>query len=224
MLLDELVETCAFGTENEDGAVGEIGLGVRGRGAFVESVNPEAGLLELIKSAADIGDAGYGEVLEGAGSRTGDSFGERGRTALRDNHGIRTDGVGRANDGAEVVGIFDTIEDDEEMGIAGNGREVDIAVSSAECDNSLMRDAAGGAVEGFAGLEADGDLGSAAEIDNFLNTGAGAAFGDEDLIEGAGGAEGFPDGMNAGQEGGGGGARSSTIGRRRAGGGWGTGS
>ena len=203
MLLDILVEAAALGAEDEHRAPGKVDFVVGAVTALVEAIYPEAGLLEFFQGAADVGDACDREILEGAGGGAGHGLGERRGTAFPNHNGIGAGGMGGAHNGAEVVRIFDAIEDDEQARVisGGNGIEVHIFVRGAEGHDALMSDSLCGAIEGFARLEADRHLHGAAQIDNFLNAGAGASFGNQDLVERALRAEGLADRMNAGQKG-----------------------
>jgi len=108
--------------------------------------------------------------------------------------------MGGADDGAKVVWIFDTIEDDEQARIilGGDRVQVHIFVRGAERHDALVSNSLGGAIEGLARLEAHRHLQSTAQIDDLLNAGVGAAFRNQDLVERALRAESLADRMNAG--------------------------
>lgn len=216
MFLDVLVEAAAFCAKYEHGAPGEVDFVIRGVAALIKAINPEAGLLEFFQGAADVGNARDRQMFEGARSGAGYGFGERRGAAFPNDDGIRAHGMGGAHDGAKVVRIFNAIKDYQQARVipGGNGVEVHIFVRGAETNDALVSDSLGGAIERFARLETHRHLQSAAQIDDFLNARAGAALGNQDLVERALGAEGLTDRMNAGQQGAGRGPRNRRMGSR----------
>src|SRR6185369_6375121 len=109
-------------------------------------------------------------------------------------------GVSGADDGAEVVRVLDSVEDDDE-GAGGGLVEIGVLTGGAHGDDALVGGGAGEAVEGVTGLEADGDVGAAGEVDDLLKAGAAGALGDDDAVEGPLGLEGFEDGVDAREDG-----------------------
>jgi hypothetical protein len=104
------------------------------------------------------------------------------------------------DDGAEVVRVFDAVEDDDHPAFGGLF-EIGVALGGAESDDALMGGAAGEAVERVAGFEADGDAGLAREIDDLLKAGAACPLGYEDAVERPLAAKGLGDGMDTGEDG-----------------------
>ena len=184
------METFAFATEDEDSGCTEGDLVVILLAAFVEAIEPVALFLELVHLLADVADFDDGQVLDGAGGGFDDGFGDACGAAVGDEESIDAGGVSGANDGSEVVRIFDTVEEDEALG-AGEIVEGGVFLGCSESDDALMDGAFGSAFEGFTGLEADGDVGLAGEVDDFLEFGTGGAFGDEDAVELTACAKGF---------------------------------
>jgi len=113
-LLDQIVQACAFTAEDENAVGTEIEVHVVGRAAFVEAEDPDVGLLQLVERADEVGDAGDADVLGRSCGGLGDDGGDGRGTALRDNDSVDSRTVGSAEKGAEVVGIFDSVEGEEE--------------------------------------------------------------------------------------------------------------
>ena len=65
---DQIVEAFALAAEDQDQIAGEVELVVVGGAALVETDDPEILLLELLKGADQIDDAGDAEVLGGSGA------------------------------------------------------------------------------------------------------------------------------------------------------------
>jgi len=113
MFLNKLVKAGTLSPEYQDGARSEVGFCIGSEGALIEAVNPKAGSLEVFEGAADVGHPGHREVLERAGRGSCHGFGERGGPAFRDDNSIGSDGVRGADDCTQIVGILDTIEDNQ---------------------------------------------------------------------------------------------------------------
>jgi hypothetical protein len=103
------------------------------------------------------------------------------------------------DDRAEVVGVFDAVEEDKEAGIGEDVVERSVVSGGGESDNTLMGKAFDHAVEGFAGFEADWDAAFTTDVDDLLETGSGGAFDEVDAVEWAGGTERLADGVDTGE-------------------------
>jgi hypothetical protein len=136
-------------------------------------------------------------MLECAGGSTLDGFAERSRPSFRNDNGGCSGCVRSANDGAEVVRIFNTVEDDDQSSVVEDAAQVDITTSSAECNHALMRNTFAPAIESFARFEANGHGLSTAEFDNLLNARSARAFRDRNSVERTPGAQGLAHGVNA---------------------------
>lgn len=191
------MQPLAFAAEHEGGGGIKLDLVVVLLAALIEAVDPEAAFLKPVQFLADVADADDGQMFDGAGGSLGDGFGEAGGAAFGDENGIGAGGVGGADDGAEVVRIFDAIEQDEALGVGQDVFFGRVLLGRAEGDDALMGGALHDAVNGFAGFKTHGDLGLAAKIDDFLELCAAGAFGDQDTVEGAAGTEGLADGMDS---------------------------
>ena len=161
-------------------------------------------LLELLEGADEVGDAGDADVLGGSGGGLGDGAGDGGGAALGEDDAVDTGSVGGAEEGAEVVGVFDAVEGEEEAVLAVlrfGGEEVfdgeELALAD-DGEDALMGVGAGEAGELVAGLDGDADFGGAAELDEAFEAFVAALAGYADVIELAGaGADGLLDWVEA---------------------------
>ena len=205
-LAGKFVEAVAFATHDNAGGRRVIDLGVGLVGIFVEANEPVAGLLQFFHGTGEIGDLCDGEMRESSGGGASDRVGESGGAAFGDDDAVCSGGERGANDGAEVVGVFDAVEKDDETTLAiggvGGGENVFECGGSAgggDSDDALMIAGVGKAIELSAVFEADGDAALARELHDFFDAGVLPAFGDEDAVEGVAGFEGFADGVDAGE-------------------------
>ena len=120
-LLDQVVEAGAFAAEDEDAVGAEVEVGVVGGAALVEAEDPDVGLLHLLEGADEVGDAGDADVLGGAGGGFGDGGGDGGGAALGEDDAVDAGAVGGAEEGAEVVGVLDAVEGEEEAVVGWSG-------------------------------------------------------------------------------------------------------
>ncbi len=187
MLFGLLVEAFAFGAHDNGGGQGPIHLIVIDRAAFVDSINPVAACFEIFEGAVDVGDARDGQVFQGTGGGFCDRFCEADRSPFGDDDSVGSGGMRGTDDGAQIVWIFDAIENYDEAGIGGYFVEFGILRGGAESDDALVRIAAGETAEGSAFFEAYGDIGGAGEVDDFLDTRTASATGDHDAVESAAG-------------------------------------
>ncbi len=110
VLADVLVQAAALAAENEDGWFGEVDLVVERVAAFVEAVDPIAGALQFFECLANVSDADDRKILEGAGGSLGYGIGQSGRAAFGNDDSGCAGGVGRADDGPQVVWILHAIQ------------------------------------------------------------------------------------------------------------------
>lgn len=199
---DEIVEAGAFGAEHEAAVGVEVELGIVRSAAFVEADDPDVGALQLFERAGDVGDAGDGDVLAGPGAGFGHDAGDGRAASLGEQHTVDAGAVGGAEQGAEVVRVFNAVEGEEEAAtqFGGSGEKVfegeEFALAQGG-DGSLMGLGAGGAGKlGFVG-EGDADAGKFAERGELVQAWC-AVAGDEDVFEAAGtGADGLFDRVEA---------------------------
>src|SRR5689334_19766995 len=105
-----------------------------------------------------------------------DSFGERSGTAIGNDNGVSARRVCSANNSPEIMRIFDAVQNHEKACIVDHIVQFCVSVNSAKCDNPLVADALGGAIEHFARLEAERNGFSATEINDLLYARSGCAF------------------------------------------------
>ena len=196
-LFDEVVKTSSFAAEDEDAVGAEVKVHVVGGAALVETEDPNVVLLELLEGADEIGDAGDADVLGGPGGGFGDGAGDGGRAALGENDAVDTSSVGGAEEGAEVVWVFDAVEGEEEavLAVGFRGEEVfdgeELALAD-DGEDALVGVGAGEAGELVARLDGDTDFGGSAEFDEAFEAVVTALAGYADVIELAGaGADGL---------------------------------
>ena len=90
--------------------------------------------------------------------------------------------MGGTDNGAEIVRVFNAVEDDDEFRGGGDFVKRGVFFFGAEGDDSLMRFDAGETVERAAVFKSDGRARGAGEVDDFLQTLASGAAGDEDAL------------------------------------------
>jgi hypothetical protein len=202
-LFDKIVETGAFASEDEDAVGFEVEVGVVGGAAFVEAEDPDVFLLHLLEGADEVGDAGDADVLGGSGGGLGYGSGDGSRAALGEDDTVDSGTVGGAEESAEIVGVFDSVEGKEEamLAVFFGGEEIFDGEELAFADDgedALVGVGAGETCELVTRLDGDADASGAAEIDEALEAFVSTFAGDADVIELAGtGADGLLDGMEA---------------------------
>ena len=141
-----------------------------------------------------------------AGGGACDGVGESGGSAFGNDHTVRACGEGGANDGAEIVRIFDAVEKDDEafasvigafVGGGENAFERRRSARGGQGDDSLMIFRVGETIQLAAVFKADGNIARTSELDNFFDARVLAAARDQDAIEGAARVERFADGVDA---------------------------
>ncbi len=162
-LFDQVVQARAFAAQHQHAVGVEVEVGVVGGSALVETEHPDVLLLELFERADEVGDAGDADVLGGSGGGLGDRGGDRGRAAFGQDDAVDARAVGGAKQRAEVVGVFDAVEGDEELVLAvGFGDEQvfdgeELAVAQ-DGEDTLVGVGFSEAGELVAGLDVDPDL------------------------------------------------------------------
>lgn len=187
-LLDEVVEAGAFASEDEDAVGGEVEVGVVGGAALVETDDPDVGLLHLLEGADEVGYAGDADVFGGPGRRFGDCSGNGGAATLRKNNAVDSDPVGCAEDGTEIVGVFQAVEGEEEAMVAVSGGDEEV-FNGEECpfakigDDALMRLGLGNARELIAGFYRDADASGTSQGGEAIELCIATLAGDGDAVE-----------------------------------------
>ncbi len=178
MLRRGLVETFTFASEHDGRGSGIVDLIVRLGTAFVETVDPVACLFQFLHRAVDVRDLHDGNVGERSGCGSGDGFGETCRAALWNYDGYCAGGMRGTDDGSQIVWIFDAVEDDVQAASGDGLLQCGIFLGGTEGDNSLMRSLLRGAIQGFAGFEANDNLAVAAQVDDLLQAMPAGSFDD----------------------------------------------
>jgi hypothetical protein len=197
---DEAVEAGAFAADDDaDGFVGELEVEQAGVGGAVEADAPDAGVAELVDGSGQVGDLGDGEVLEGAGGGL-DGHGGQGSAAVAgDDQAMAAGGFGAAGQGAEVVGVLDAVEGEEERWLApgeGEGQQlgqVDGLDGGHHGQDALVGAAAGLGVEERARHRLDLDPAASGQVEEVAKGGPADPGGEQDPVDGTARPEGFDD-------------------------------
>jgi hypothetical protein len=118
---DEIVEASAFATEDKDAIAGEVEAVVIGGAALVETDDPEVLALEIFEGADEVDDAGDAEVLCCPCAGLDGNGAERGGAAFGEDDAVDACAIGNAEQSAEVLGVFDSVESEHKAGGTGNG-------------------------------------------------------------------------------------------------------
>ena len=82
-------------------------------------------------------------MLAGSGGCLGDSSSDGGGAAFGDDDAVSPGGIGGAEDGSEIVRVFDAVEHDDQRILCALGgdhvREVVILLGGGDGDHALMR-------------------------------------------------------------------------------------
>lgn len=188
----EFVEAFAFASEDDDGAgVPVIGVVVDGA-SLVEADAPDVVLLELLDGADQIDDASDADVLGCAGGGFDGHGAQGGGASLGKDDAIDACAVGGSQECAEVLGIFDPVEGEQEAGggIAGFGDEVFQGEEFAfahDGNDALVGGGFGHAGELVSIFKTNTNALGSAEIDDALQLLSGAVLlalaADADMIE-----------------------------------------
>jgi len=197
VLANLVVQTAAFGSQDERGRRKEFDFVVILIAAFVEAVNPIAAFFQIFQRAIDIGHAHHRQIRERSRRGARDHVGQSGGAPLGNHHGRGSGGVRRANDGAQIVRILDAVEHHVHPARADGRFERRVFFRGAQCHHTLVLWTARGAVQMFACFEADGNFSLAAQVDDLLKTRARRAFDKQDPLERPAGADRLPDGMDS---------------------------
>lgn len=154
---DEAAYAAAFAADDQGDAAGEVGLPEQLGCAGVETCDPEPRFLEGVEGAGDVGDLDQVDVLHGAGGAFDGGRGEGCGAVFAEHDGAGAAGGRGPDDGSEVVGVFDFVEDDDD-GIrreraAKEGLFVEYGERVGFEKDALMGGAIGEAVEGAAVAE-----------------------------------------------------------------------
>jgi hypothetical protein len=194
------VEAGAFAADDDaDGLVGELQGEQAGVGGAVEADAPDAGVSEAFDGSGEVGDLGDREVFEGAGGGLHGDRGQGGAAVTGEDQAVAAGGFGAAGEGAEVVGVFDAVEGEEEGGLAagqGEGEElgqIDGLDGGHDGQHALVGAAAGLGLDERAGDGLDLDAAALGQVQQVAEGGPAGAGGEQDPVHGAAGAEGLDD-------------------------------
>lgn len=170
----EVVKPFTFAAEDDDGVGGPVvGVVVDGS-ALVEADAPDVVLLELLEGADEIDDAGDAHVLGGAGGGFDGDSAQGGGAPLGEDDAINPGTIGGADKRAEILGIFDSVECEQESGgggVAGLGEEVlegeELALAH-DGDDTLVAGCFGHAGELVAVLKAHSNAVLTTEVNDAL--------------------------------------------------------
>jgi hypothetical protein len=140
-------------------------------------------------------------MFQSAGRSLRDGLGQPCGAAFGDHDGAGSRSVSGANDGAQVVRIFDSVQHDQKFGSGGDVFELRVFLFGTESDDTLMGLGAGETVQRASVFETHGRFVGSGEVDDFLEAMAPGATRDDDAFERAFCAQSFGDGMNTNQDG-----------------------
>ena len=145
-------------------------------------------------------------MCQGSGRCAGDCVGEASGTTLGGNYAVSSSGKRGPHNGAEVVRIFYSIEENNETDLTfrliGAGENIFDSGGGAhggDGDYTLMFASVGESIKLAAIFKADRNAAFARELDDFFDAGVLATFGDDDAVEGAACFESFANRVNAGE-------------------------
>jgi len=147
--------------QDEGGGGSVVDLVVGLVAALIEAIDPIAAAFEAFERLGEVADAATGRYSRAAGGGLGDGIGQADGSPFRDHHGAQAGGVRGADDGAQVVRVFDAVEKQE----AGAGREIveiQVLVAAPRAITPWWP-RRGQTVQGVARLEAEGHGKLAAE-------------------------------------------------------------
>ena len=207
-LANKFVEARTFASHDDGDAALVIHIGVTFLGALVETNQPKTSFLELFHGTRQIFDASDGQMCERAGRNAGDGVRQTSGAPLGDDEASSACSESRANDGANVVRVFDAVEKNEQL-IGGLGIALRMAgekifyvegfARGGEGHDALVMFGGRGAVELDAILEAHRNPARARQVENFLYAAAVLPAGDEYAVERMPGDERFLDSMKSRQ-------------------------
>src|SRR5438477_4363167 len=120
---DEIVQSVTFRAQHQSAIHVVVERVVALRAPFIEADGPNTFSFQFFHRATDVGDAGDGQVLGGAGGNLSDSGSHAGGAALGNHNAIGAGRIGGADDGAQIVRIFHAIEHHDEGKLAAALRQ-----------------------------------------------------------------------------------------------------
>jgi hypothetical protein len=166
----QIVESCTFASEHNYSIGPKIVAVVIRCATLVQTDAPDIAFFEGFEGTDQVDDAGEAEMLGGAGRGLDGDGAEGGGTALGEEDAVDSGSFGGAEDGSEVLRIFNAVEGQDEAGFRAfekvfGGEEFSL---TNDGHDTLVAGGSGYACEGIAGLSAERDFGGAAEFDDGL--------------------------------------------------------
>jgi len=165
MLRYVLMKTAAFAAQYDGARRSKRHLIVGMCATLVQTVDPIAALLQIFERPAHVDDADHRQVSQRTRGRPRHDFCESRGAAFGDQDCGSTRRVGRADDRAKIMRVFDAVEHDVKAAAGSGIVERGELFGGTEGDHSLVRRAARSPVKMFAGFEADGNAPFPAESD-----------------------------------------------------------
>jgi hypothetical protein len=153
----------------------------------IGAVDPESIFLQKFDSLGDIYDPGHRGVTSGTGRGLYDGGGDPGSAVPGDDDPVHTEAVSRADEGAQILGVLDPVEQKNEASGKGGMTACDdfletrVGKLPAETEHALMGCRAGLAVERLALEDLHLDSPGRCKLDDPLHILATTTFGDDDL-------------------------------------------
>jgi hypothetical protein len=187
---DEIVEARALAAEDEDAVSGEVELVVIGLAALVETDDPDVLTLEFFKGADEVDYAGDAQVLGCAGAGLDGNRTQGSGTALGEHDAVNSGTVGHAQQGAEVLRVFNAVESEEQAGGTRNARREEVFDGEKflrvdQGHDALVSGGLGELGQLLAGFLADANAGLAAEGDEAGDAGIFTLAGHENVVKAA---------------------------------------
>jgi len=187
-LLHQVVQSCAFASEDEDAIGPEVEVGVVRRSALVEAEDPDMLPFHLLQRPHEVGDASDPHMFGRSCGRLGYRRGDRCRTSLRQDDTVYACSIGGAQQSTQIMGIFDAIESKEEFVLSRlfGGEQVfdpEKLALAHDRQHSLMRIGAGEPGELVARLKGYANACGAAEFDQPFEAVIATLAGDTDVVE-----------------------------------------
>ncbi len=110
-------------TADDDGQLALHIVLVIGHAVHIRRHNPEAPLLQVLDALAQIAGLDQGRVAHGPGGRLDGHGGHTGGPAFGEDDAVGSAEVGAADDGPEVVGVGDVVQDDHQGFFPLGGRQ-----------------------------------------------------------------------------------------------------
>lgn len=191
------MQTAAFAAQDDSCGFAEVHLVVEVLAALIQSVDPVTVLFQFVERAVYIDDPDHRYVGQGAGGRAGNGLGQPRRAPFRNQNRSGAGGMGGADHRPQVVRVFNPVQHHVQAAGGRGFLERGVTLGGAKRDHPLMRRTASRAVQLLARLEAYRNFALAAQVDHFLDSRTGGAFGDHHAIDGPCGLERLPDGMDS---------------------------